>query len=88
VTGIDQRGALEAVERIVNRGGEPEKVLRAVLDALHARGITYAAVRVGQKQLTVGSETEAVTSGPLVVATDDKAFVDRVATLIRPYVPS
>ena len=34
---IDYRGALEAVERILNRGGGPDEVLRAVLEALRAR---------------------------------------------------
>ena len=30
-------GALEAVDRILNRGGDPDDVLRAVVDALHER---------------------------------------------------
>jgi hypothetical protein len=39
---IDYRGALEAVERILNRGGDAEDVLRGVLEALGARGISFA----------------------------------------------
>jgi hypothetical protein len=85
VTGVDHRGALEAVERIVNRGGEPEAVLRAVLDALHARGISYAAVRIGDEQLSVGSPDDGLTSGALTATTTDQEFVARVATLISPY---
>jgi len=87
VSTVDTRGALEAVERILNRGGEPEDVLRAVLDALHQRGIPYAAVRVRGEELSVGSRTGALTSGALTVATDDKAFVERLATLTSAYVP-
>jgi hypothetical protein len=39
---IDYRGAPEAVERILNRGGDAEDVLRGVLEALGARGISFA----------------------------------------------
>jgi hypothetical protein len=85
---VDTRGALEAVERILNRGGEPEDVLRDVLEALHQRGVPYAAVRLGDEQLTVGLPGRGLTSGPLTVATDDRAFVERVATLISAYVPA
>jgi hypothetical protein len=87
VSPVDQRGALEAVERIVNRGGEPEQVLRAVLEALHARGVRFAAVRLGDRELAVGSPTDGLTSGSLTLTTDDEAFAARVATLISAYVP-
>ena len=85
---MNTAGALEAVERILNRGGEPTDVLRAVLEALHDRGVPYAAVRLADRELIVGSigEMPTTTSGPLSVALDDRAFVDRVATLITPYV--
>jgi hypothetical protein len=32
---IEKRGALEALERIVNRGGSPDEVLREVVRVLH-----------------------------------------------------
>jgi hypothetical protein len=37
MTSSSSAGALEAVERILNRGGEPAEVLRQVVDALNAR---------------------------------------------------
>ena len=41
---IDYRGAPEAVERILNRGGEPREVLEAVVQALATRGFGSATV--------------------------------------------
>lgn len=97
---IDYRGALEAVERILNRGGDAEGVLRAVLEALRSRGISFAQVQLAEGDgldagLTVGEQCEAVavpvvyaglTVGSLELATDDHAFAERVATLISHYV--
>jgi hypothetical protein len=62
---IDYRGALEAVERILNRGGDAEDVLRGVLEALGARGISFARVQLAGSDglnvgLTVGEQREAV----------------------------
>jgi hypothetical protein len=84
------------VERILNRGGEPSEVLSAVLEALHARGVSYGAVRpVGGGELSIGSPTVCLaapvasagaTVGSLELAVVDDAFVVRVATLISPYV--
>jgi putative methionine-R-sulfoxide reductase with GAF domain len=37
VSSADYRGALEAVDRILNRGGDADDVLRAVVDAVHER---------------------------------------------------
>ena len=85
MSGVDHRGALEAVERILNRGGDPRDVLLAVLEALHARGVAYAAVRVGGDELSIGVPRPAAASGALTLA-DDQEFVDRVALLISPYV--
>jgi len=47
MTSPSSSGALEAVERILNRGGEPEDVLRQVVETLHTRtsawvGIAFA----------------------------------------------
>jgi hypothetical protein len=96
---IDYRGALEAVERILNRGGEPDVVLRAVLEALHARGVVSATVRFAQNgRLLDGpsvGEGEGIVLpvvfggvevGSLELSVNDVAFAERVATLISPYV--
>ena len=93
---IDYRGALEAVERILNRGGDAEDVLRGVLEALGARGISFARVQLAGSDglnvgLTVGEQREAVAVpvvyeglevGLLELATDDRALAERVAMLI------
>jgi hypothetical protein len=93
---VDYRGALEAVERVLNRGGEPPEVLTAVLEALAARGVTYGAIRSGGDEVVLGAPGGPVVSKPIVagdggrgtltLAVDDEAFVERVATLISPYV--
>ncbi len=97
---IDYRGALEAVERILNRGGEPDEVVRAVLETLHVRGVASASVNVLEngrlvERLAVGDEADRIVApvgyegsevGSLELAADDRAFVERVATLISPYV--
>jgi L-methionine (R)-S-oxide reductase len=43
---VSHAGDLEAVERIVSRGGEPEAVLRAVTDLLHGRFEHYSWVGI------------------------------------------
>jgi hypothetical protein len=40
------RGALDAVERILNRGGDADDVLRAVVEALHERVPHFAGVGI------------------------------------------
>jgi hypothetical protein len=98
----DYRPALEAVERILNRGGHSDDVLREVLNALHARGVAFGLVRfaagdrfadgpsVGERasalQTTVVFAGETV--GVLELEVDDAQFAARVATLISPYVRS
>ena len=96
----DYRGALEAVERILNRGGSADGVLRAVLEALGSRGISPARIRLAGKDgllagLSVEAGAELIAApvvyrgseiGSLELAADDRAFVERVATLISPYV--
>jgi hypothetical protein len=39
---IDRSGALEAIDRILDRGGDADDVLRSVLAALRKRGIAGA----------------------------------------------
>jgi hypothetical protein len=96
---IDYRGALEAVERILNRGGEPDDVLRAVLEALHARGVAFGKVlfagngrpvdgpSVGEGDGIVLPVVFGGTEvGSLELAVSDVAFAERVAILVSPYV--
>lgn len=94
-------GALEAVDRILNRGGEADEVLRAVLAALHERGVPYAALRfVEEGRLVDGPVVGEPVAGAIAVpvsyqgervgeleaAVDDVALLERVATLISAYV--
>jgi hypothetical protein len=88
------------IDEILERGGDADEVLREVLSALHERGIRYAAIRFVENGQLVdgpseGAPTDALTVpvryegravGELVIATDDAAFAERVATLISPYV--
>jgi hypothetical protein len=97
LSAVDRRGALEAVERILNRGGEPRQVLAEVLEALRARGMAYGAVRYGGDTVETGVPGRSTISKPIVargaevgsltLAADDEAFVERVAVLVSPYVP-
>ena len=87
---VDYRGALEAVDRILNRGGDSEQVLSAVLDSLRTRGVPYASIRFGDRELTTGGrspdvEARVSENGTVALAVDDQAFVERVATLVSPY---
>ena len=54
-------GALEAIDRILNRGGEPGDVLRAVVGALVERGpCTWASIRLaGETEATTAEAGEA-----------------------------
>jgi hypothetical protein len=88
-------GALEAVDRIVNRGGDADDVVRAVLAALHERGVAAAIRFAGGGELAAGDGAPGLRVpivrdgeriGELEAAADDEAFVARVATLISPYV--
>ena len=97
---IDQRGALEAVERILNRGGDADVVLRMVLEALQSRGVSSARVLLMEdgrlvEGLALGGETERIVApvfydgtevGSLELAVGDISFAERIATLISPYV--
>jgi hypothetical protein len=90
----DKRGALEAVERILNRGGEVDDVLHAVVAALHER-FAYVAIRFASGGLvSAGHQTDRMevpvqlqerAVAELELSTDDAAFAARVATLISPY---
>ena len=97
---MDSAGALEAIDRILNRGGDADDVLRRVLTALHDRGVAYAAIRfVEAGDLvdgpSIGPHVDARTTpivyegeqvGELDLAVEDAAFAERVATLISAHV--
>lgn len=97
----DRRGALEAIDRILNRGGDADDVLRSVVDVL-ARLYCDVAIDFVEEERLVrgpasGAPTESVPRYPIVfrstrvaelvapAAPDDAAFLERVATLISPY---
>jgi hypothetical protein len=96
----DAAQTISAVEAIVNRGGDADEVLRAVLEALRERGVAYAAVRFVESGVlvdgpSVGAPTDAMTIpvvydgnriGELTVAVADATFAERLATLVAPYV--
>jgi hypothetical protein len=94
-------GALEAVDRILNRGGDADDVLRQIVAAVH-RLYPYAAIAfIEEGELVVGPEAgarPAETAGfPISFqgskvaelqvggAPLDRLFLERVATVISPY---
>ena len=92
---IDYRGALEAVERILNRGGDASVVLLSVLEALHKRGVGSSRVRYVEAEISVGDDVPRIVTpvtfrgdevGSLELSIDDSSFAERVATLISAYV--
>jgi len=97
----DAADALATVERIVDRGGEADDVLRDVLTALHEHGVAYAAIRfveagalvdgpsVGERALEsvlAPIDFEGRQVGELELAPDARDLAGRVAELIAPYV--
>ena len=55
MSGGDFRGTLEAVDRIVNRGGDADSVLRAIVDVLHNRhGVRAEIFLVEEGDLVLG----------------------------------
>jgi hypothetical protein len=49
MTSPSSSGALEAVERILNRGGDADDVLRQVVEALHERTASWVAIAFAQE---------------------------------------
>jgi hypothetical protein len=96
----DRSGELEAIDRIVNGGGEADEVLREVVATLH-RVYPYAAIAfVEGERLVVGPTAGEPTDYEAFViefqgsavgelraggAPLDRAFLERVALLISPY---
>ncbi|MDX6438519.1 MAG: hypothetical protein QOF45_1102 [Gaiellaceae bacterium] len=96
-------GALEAVERVLNRGGEADDVLRQVVAILHERLGQYVRISFVEADGVLpgpaaGDETE-TTAFPIAfqgsrvaeleaggeLTDDDRALLERVATLVSPY---
>jgi hypothetical protein len=98
MTSPSSSGALEAVERILNRGGNADEVLRQVVDVLHSRtggwvGIAFdSALRAsaGGEMPENHQRHPIVRQGQTVAelrtsAEADPALCARVALLISPY---
>jgi uncharacterized protein (DUF362 family) len=65
------RGALEAVDRILNRGGTDEEVLEAVVEVVRERtGLAIVSIRPGALEAQPVPDDEG------------RAFLDRVALLV------
>jgi hypothetical protein len=102
MTSSSSSGALEAVERILNRGGEPDGVLRQVVAALHERTGAWVAIAfVSELGPNAGGEKpehhqrhpivwEGKTVAELWASNGaDPALCARVAVIVSPYcVPS
>jgi len=97
----DYRGALEALDRILNRGGDADAVLRDIVRVLHER-YDYAAIRLVEDEgLAEGPSAGTPQSGsiwPIVFQgtkvaelevappiEGDAEFLERVATIVSPY---
>ncbi len=89
-------GALEAVDRILNRGGDPDDVLGSVVAVLHERLFSWVAVaghEAGEQPTTPPLRAPVVRQGtplaelqamPRAPSWEDRALLDRVALLISP----
>ena len=94
-------GALEAIDRILNRGGDADEVLRAVVEVVHSL-YPYAAIAfVETGELVVGPEAgkapAQIEAFPILFQSSpvaelrvggapvDRAFLERVATIISAY---
>jgi hypothetical protein len=87
-------GALEAVDRILNRGGDADDILHSVLAALHERVFSWVAVagrEVGERPAAPPLRTPVLWQGrqvgelqavPRDPSVDDRALLERVALLI------
>ena len=81
---IDYRGALEAVERILNRARGVDSARVRFIEA----GVLVDGPAVGgdAERLVVRVVFDGAEVGSLELAVDDVAFAERVATLVSPYV--
>jgi hypothetical protein len=95
----EQAGALDALDGILNGGGDADDVLRAAVDALHERGIARVAIRFVEDRglvegpsagrgdgLRVPIEFGGARVGELELGVADEAFARTVATLLSAHV--
>ena len=90
-------GALDAVERIVNRGGEADDVLRQVVDVLadlypyvslwfvEEGGLVqgpFAGEATDAERYPIAFQGTKVAELEAAASDDDRAFLERVATLV------
>ena len=92
MTSPSSSGALEAVERILNRGGEPDEVLRQVVSALQQRTGARVGISFPPREVPLeGVQThEIVWQGKPVAALwaseqAERALFARVAVIVSPY---
>ena len=98
MTSPTSSGALEAVERILNRGGEPEDVLHQVVEALHERTGAWVAIAFGSEAgpHAGGEQPDQHQRHPITwqgrtvaelwtSAEADTALCARVALIVSPY---
>ena len=98
MTSPSSSGALEAVERILNRGGDADEVLRQVVEVLHERTGSWVAITVasGVRASAGGEKPEnrrrhpiawqGQTVAELWTSSDaDPALCARVALIVTPY---
>jgi len=98
MTSPSSSGALEAVERILNRGGDADEVLRQVVDVLHERTGSWVAIAVDSHvRASAGGERpehhqrhpivwQGRTIAELWTNNDaDPALCARVAVIVSPY---
>jgi len=91
-------GALEAVERVLNRGGDARDVLQQVVDVLHERTGRWVAIAIDSEiRLSAGGEQPAKRQRHPIVwqgrpiaelwtsADADPALCERVALILSPY---
>jgi hypothetical protein len=89
MTSPSSSAALDAVERILNRGGDPEEVLRQVVETLQKR--TGARVGITLDAAPEDTQTHDIVRDGRRVGTlwagknADEALIARVAVLISPY---
>jgi hypothetical protein len=89
-----------AAEAAVERGGDADEILRAVLEALHEHGLAYTGVRfvedgslvdgpsagTGEAACAVPVTFDGQVVGELALSVEDTGLAARLAELIAPYV--
>jgi hypothetical protein len=76
-------GALEAVDRILNRGGSLEEVLAVLHERVFAWiGVEGTALEAGERPPEPPLRAGALAAEPREPSPDDRALLDRVALLV------